>query len=147
MNIEHHPFNAPRRAISCALFRPQRRLNPLAATLTRASHESETIDHLTPFFSSTHFHSSALFVTLKPVSPAFATLTKSTPGYTLPPKSPFPFWNVHRAITLPHDSTPIRLTTPHPAPKMKLSQPNQTYRTTLLKLFTDNYSLRTFSHV
>src|SRR5438105_3871269 len=42
-------------------------------------------DPLTPSFSIAGFHSSSLFITLKPVSPLLATLTQSMPGYTLLP--------------------------------------------------------------
>jgi hypothetical protein len=74
-------------------------LSPLLATHTRTSHKSELLAPLTPFFSPKPFHSVATLFTLKPVSPVFATLTKSTPGYTPhPTKVPFPIWNSSRSF-------------------------------------------------
>src|SRR5579863_6361482 len=46
------------------------------------SQKSKKSEPLTPFFSTRPLHSSSLFVTLKQINPVFATLSKSTPGYT-----------------------------------------------------------------
>src|SRR5579863_3061888 len=50
-------------------------------------HSCKKCFRLTSFFSTKPSHSSSLFITLFPVSPVFATLSKSTPGYTPLPQS------------------------------------------------------------
>ena len=60
---------------------PRIPVSSLFATLTRTSQKSAKSELVTPLFSSNRFHSSSLlFVTLKQISPVFATLSKSTPG-------------------------------------------------------------------
>jgi hypothetical protein len=71
---------APQQACNekCSLFFP---------LLNLSWRNSRMNDPLSPVFSIKDFHPLLTLFTLKPISPAFATLTKSTPGI-LPPSSP-----------------------------------------------------------
>ena len=76
--IRHRPgfTHAPK------LFHSRSLLHLYSSTLS--SKKTAKSKSLTPIFSAALSHSFSLSITLKPVSPLLATLTKSTPGYPLP---------------------------------------------------------------
>jgi hypothetical protein len=113
-----------------------------AKPYSRSSHkQSAKSDPLTPSFSANRFHSSSLFHTLFPLSPVFATLTKSTSGVAPYPEFPMGFFPICARRSMPHShfgthfTFSIRLTTPPPTPKMNWSQPSQRVENLLLKTY------------
>ena len=88
--IRHRPgfTHAPK------LFHSRSLLHLYSSTLS--SKKTAKSKSLTPIFSAALSHSFSLSITLKPVSPLLATLTKSTLGYAPPALPVFPFWKIAR---------------------------------------------------
>jgi len=89
-------------------------LSPLFATLTETPQKRAKSDLVTPLFSMKASHSSSLFVTLEQISPVFATLSKSTPGYTPSPFAkitPLNLTPLESILTVFASSKPFRMST------------------------------------